>query len=273
MISCGTAMHHNPAAFAAVTPCGESSIAIAPGGRDAERRARREVGVGRGLPASPSPKHAMYAKRCEQPEAFEMRLDPVERRARRDRQREPERIGLVEPLAHAGSGRLAREQLVAPDPPALVHRVLVERVVARVRISSTRSRPPGRPDLGGPLLDRQRRAAVRLELLLPGGEHRALGVEDQPVEVEHHRPDLPRRIRPVCGHEGGRSARPGLRRGRPPSPSARFRSARGPRSGGAPRRGRGRGSATERPRRRRRNTRGGRNPGARPAHPAPIPRP
>ena len=58
------------------------------------------------------------------------------------------------------------------------------------------------PDLGRPLLDRQRRAPVRVEFLLPRREHRALGVEDQPVEIEHQRLDVHRPSRCSCGSIG-----------------------------------------------------------------------
>ena len=54
------------------------------------------------------------------------------------------------------------------------------------------SSPPTVPISARPLLDRQRRAAVRVERLLPRREDRAFGVEDQPVEVEDDRPDHPR---------------------------------------------------------------------------------
>ena len=104
---------------------------------------------------------------------------------------------------HARPRRLAREQLVAPDAAPLVHRVLVERARRARPDELDQVEAARRADLGRPFLDRQRRAAVRLEFLLPGDEDGTFGVEDQPVEVEDDAS--------IAGGFSSRSRRSGLR--------------------------------------------------------------
>ena len=67
---------------------------------------------------------------------------------------------------------------------SLVHRFNVEGLGRASADDPDQVQAADRTDLRRPLVDGQRPAAVRIEYGLPGREHRALGVEDQPVEVE-----------------------------------------------------------------------------------------
>ena len=189
MIACGTARHHSPAALGRGDTVRRILDRQGVARFDSQRRARVQVGVGCRLRRDAVTEARDAPEAFEQTETLEVRLHPIAWRARRDREWQAQRVGLVEPLAHAGTRHLAREQLVAAGPAPLVHGVLVDRTRRALLQQGDHVEPAHGADLGRPLLHRQRRAAVRVEHLSPHGEDGALGVEDHSVEVEHHRPD------------------------------------------------------------------------------------
>ena len=160
--ACGTATQRRPAAFAAVTPCGESSTASACAGLDAERRARRDDRCrARAWPAGRRPRTRTCAKRRAQPEPLEVRQHPVasasstrsrgRARRRRLRRASPRRPGRTPPARRAArrGAHGARRRASRRGRPA----------GSRARASSpSRSSPSIGADLGRPLLDRRRRA-------------------------------------------------------------------------------------------------------------------
>src|SRR3954468_3304995 len=113
-----------------------------------------------------------------------MGYDPIARRARRDRESETERIGVVQPVRDAGEDRFPREELVAPRAAPGLHDLRVERARGPGPDEVDEVEAAHGADLGRPLLERQRRATVRRELLSPRSEDRAFGVEDETVEIE-----------------------------------------------------------------------------------------
>ena len=120
-------------------------------------------------------------------EPLEVAGHPSPRRARGDRQPETEPPRRVQIVAHSGTHRLERDQL---GDSRLVRRPDRRRVEGAagpggevgVRIEGVPRADAGRPGLEGEV------AAVGRVDLLPGLELRALGVEDEPVEVEDEGP-------------------------------------------------------------------------------------
>ena len=189
----GTATHHRPAAFAAATPFGESSTASASPG------------------ATPSESHAA-----------EVDIRGRFRRARPRRGRTRDRSGRARRAGSGGRGPTRAVELDAiataspADAASSSHATTPGRIASpasssgyvpeRVACIASRSTATGgalvqhRDEiehaepcrLRRPFLERQRRAAVRVERLLPPDVDRRLGVEDETVEVEHDRADVGR---------------------------------------------------------------------------------
>ena len=119
--------------------------------------------------------------------SLEVARHPSPRRARGDREPEAEPPCRVEIVAHPGTHRLERDQL---GDPRLVRRSNRRRVEGAagpggevgVGIEGVPGADAGRPGLEGEV------AAVGHVDLLPGLELWALGVEDEPVEIEDEGP-------------------------------------------------------------------------------------
>ena len=161
-------------------------------GLDAEPRARREIGVGRGLARDVAAgTSTTCANRCAQSEPIEVR-DAPSRPASSTRSRTPSPARRPRRATPSTPGRATSRPRAARRGARAGAACIASTSTGRVA-RSTQPRleveATGGPDLGRPLLDRRGRGTVRLERRVPRREHGHLGVEDQPVEVEDDRSD------------------------------------------------------------------------------------
>ena len=189
MTSFGTATVKIPAAFAARTPCGESSKATASSARP-EQAERLEIERGRRLCArgvAVGGADRVPADRLLEP--LEMEVDPAARRARDDRALQPVTARGGEIVDDAGPHLLRLDQRELVRVAAVVERDAVERLADELlEVAHRAPRRVRRADERRPQILRQLVAVLAVEHL-PAGARVDLRVEDQTVEVEEEGAD------------------------------------------------------------------------------------
>jgi hypothetical protein len=184
----GTATVKIPAAFAALTPFGESSKAIASSAETPRRSSASRYRVGRGFERSALRSAVTISSKCSA-------------RCRRRRWRsthsreELETIAVLSPCRSAssevgedpGPEVLDLEQLELVLPTAGPDGLAVDRPVELLEVVE-RLEASDRSDDRRPAIERELLAVLPVDLL-PRGVRRRLGVDDEAVEVEEERAD------------------------------------------------------------------------------------
>ena len=151
----GTAMTRKPAARAAVTPCGESSIASAAAGSTPSPAHASRYVAGSGFAASPGPWHAVR-EHVTQSQAAQVGIDPLDLRAGGDRERKPASLRVRDPLFDARSHDFSSEQS-SRSPRRRACSSSTSMSVTPQLEQPDQVDAADRPDLRGPFVHRQRR--------------------------------------------------------------------------------------------------------------------